>query len=84
MSDHRITIPPELQARATAARAAAADFRSAADAYVAGGPAPHWDDHAYMLARHVLILTDELDAIADPQAGTVQAGGQWVSGPCNG
>jgi hypothetical protein len=82
--DHSTRLPAELAARATAARAAATDFRSAVDAYVAGGPAPHWDDHAHMLARHVLILCDELDAVAsgDPQAGVAQPGGGWLSGPC--
>ena len=79
MNDHRIT--PELAARATAAQAAARDFRTETDRYLAiKGAEPNWSDWAFRLAAELTSLLDGLDAAATG-AGSAQPGGGWMSGP---
>jgi hypothetical protein len=82
MADH--SIPAELAARITAARAARADFHARVDAYLdAGADEPRWKEQAFRLSSELASLLAELDELDDgsPRAGEVLRGGGWISGP---
>jgi hypothetical protein len=73
-------LPAELAARATAAHAAASDFRKATDAWLTSkGEEPNWSDWAFRLGSELESVLDGLDDAATG-AGVAQRGGGWISG----
>jgi hypothetical protein len=76
---------PELEARRTAAAAALADYRAAADKYLDGsGEVPYWADWAYRLAAElasILHATADTATLTQADLATIRlalADGVWM------